>query len=349
MCEDWARGQAFSLRRGVAALPDADAVVITLGDQPFITPAVIAAALAELGDHDAVRALYDDVPGHPVVLSRRVMDAVGELEGDAGARELLARFRGTPVGGGPPGERHRHRHPRGARAAVKLDLHFDVAAPIDAVWPALNDLESVAPCLPGATITGHDDGTHHGEFTLRVGPFATVHRGTVRIEDADEAAHVQRLSVGGSPGNDSRATIVNTLTETDGGTRVDAVAELTVAGPLAVFVGSGVIEDVSNRLLRDFATCLAGRLNTPSDCGICGDDVPPLDGRRAHRHRSHARAGRGAARARTTMSRRSRPSSAGSWRTTPLGCKPAGRMIARVPRVRSSCSTQSAAPFGWAA
>lgn len=93
VCEDWARGQGFSLRRGVAALPDADAVAITLGDQPFITPDVIEAAIGELGDHDAVRALYGGVPGHPVVLSRRVLDAVGELAGDAGARELLARFR----------------------------------------------------------------------------------------------------------------------------------------------------------------------------------------------------------------------------------------------------------------
>ena len=45
VCEDWARGQGFSLRRGVAALPWADAVVITLGDQPFITSAVIEAAI----------------------------------------------------------------------------------------------------------------------------------------------------------------------------------------------------------------------------------------------------------------------------------------------------------------
>ena len=93
MCEDWARGQGFSLRRGVAALPDADAVVITLGDQPFITPQVITGALDQLEGYDAVRAVYGGAPGHPVVLSRRVMDAVGELEGDAGARELLARFR----------------------------------------------------------------------------------------------------------------------------------------------------------------------------------------------------------------------------------------------------------------
>jgi CTP:molybdopterin cytidylyltransferase MocA len=92
ICEDWARGQGFSLRRGVAALAGAEAVVITLGDQPFITPQVIDGALDQLEGYDAVRAVYDGAPGHPVVLGSRVLAAVGELEGDAGARELLARF-----------------------------------------------------------------------------------------------------------------------------------------------------------------------------------------------------------------------------------------------------------------
>jgi len=93
IAEDWADGQAASLRRGLAAAAGADAVVITLGDQPFITPQVIMGALDHLEGYDAVRVVYGGAPGHPVVLSRRVMDAVGELEGDAGARELLARFR----------------------------------------------------------------------------------------------------------------------------------------------------------------------------------------------------------------------------------------------------------------
>jgi molybdenum cofactor cytidylyltransferase len=93
VCEDWARGQGFSLRRGVAELSEAGAVAITLGDQPFITPQVIAGALDQLAGFDAVRALYGGAPGHPVVLGPRVLAAVGELEGDAGARELLARFR----------------------------------------------------------------------------------------------------------------------------------------------------------------------------------------------------------------------------------------------------------------
>ena len=90
---DWNDGQSASLKRGIAAAGDADAVVITLGDQPFITPDVIAAALDQLPGYDAVRATYGGRPGHPVVFSRPVMDAVHELSGDTGARALLARFR----------------------------------------------------------------------------------------------------------------------------------------------------------------------------------------------------------------------------------------------------------------
>jgi len=92
VAEDWDDGQAASLRRGLAAAAGADAVVVTLGDQAFITPQVIAAALEQLDGYDAVRALYDGKPGHPVVLGRPVLDAADELRGDQGARELLSRF-----------------------------------------------------------------------------------------------------------------------------------------------------------------------------------------------------------------------------------------------------------------
>src|SRR5262249_42152772 len=85
---DWDDGQSASLQRGIIAAGDADAAVVTLGDQPFITPQVIAGALDHLPGYDAVRATYDGRPGHPVVMSRRVMDAVGELSGDTGARDL---------------------------------------------------------------------------------------------------------------------------------------------------------------------------------------------------------------------------------------------------------------------
>jgi carbon monoxide dehydrogenase subunit G len=161
---------------------------------------------------------------------------------------------------------------------VNVEQTFEVQAPIEAVWAAVNDLERIAPCLPGAVITGHDNGTYHGEFTLRVGPFSAIHKGTIQIVAADATTRVSRLIVQGSNGSGSGATIVSTLADLGGVTRVDAIAELTIAGALAGFVGPTVIGDITSRLLRDFATCLSTQLAQPDDCGICAGEVPPLIG-----------------------------------------------------------------------
>ena len=95
VCDDWADGMAASLRCGVEALGnDVDWAVVTLGDQPRITPQVISWVTDEAaaaGDWvAAVRTTYDGEPGHPVALSRWLMDEVRSLRGDVGARELLA-------------------------------------------------------------------------------------------------------------------------------------------------------------------------------------------------------------------------------------------------------------------
>jgi CTP:molybdopterin cytidylyltransferase MocA len=90
VCSAWAEGMAASLRCGVAELSDADWVVVTLGDMPGVTPEAIEAVLGALGpDVDAVRAEYGGQFGHPVALSRPLLDRVGDLRGDVGARELL--------------------------------------------------------------------------------------------------------------------------------------------------------------------------------------------------------------------------------------------------------------------
>jgi molybdenum cofactor cytidylyltransferase len=91
LCEDWREGIAASLRCGVDALAEADAILVTLGDQPFITPQVIAAILDQAdAPPPAARATYDGKPGHPVLIKRELFGAVNDLRGDAGARDLLA-------------------------------------------------------------------------------------------------------------------------------------------------------------------------------------------------------------------------------------------------------------------
>ena len=87
---DWATGMAASLRSGLQAV-DADACVIALVDQPFVTAEVVhrLRAAHEAGAVAAV-ATYDGKPRNPVLLDRSVWRAVAEsATGDEGARAWL--------------------------------------------------------------------------------------------------------------------------------------------------------------------------------------------------------------------------------------------------------------------
>jgi len=100
VCDDWEEGQAASLRCGIDAIDGADAALLTLGDMPRITPQVIArfAELAvEHGSETRARAVYDGVPGHPVVLGSAYFAALSGLSGDVGARELLKKIGTYPI------------------------------------------------------------------------------------------------------------------------------------------------------------------------------------------------------------------------------------------------------------
>lgn len=86
VCEQWSRGQAASLRCGLRALDASDKVIVTLGDAPLLTAAVISRFIDEPG---GTRALYDGRPGHPVVLETEQIRALDGLTGDRGARGIL--------------------------------------------------------------------------------------------------------------------------------------------------------------------------------------------------------------------------------------------------------------------
>jgi molybdenum cofactor cytidylyltransferase len=89
VCADWERGQARSLRRGLAELAGAERIVVTLGDAPLVTSQVIARFAAESDPARPTRAVYNGRPGHPVVLGPAQIAALATLDGDRGARGLL--------------------------------------------------------------------------------------------------------------------------------------------------------------------------------------------------------------------------------------------------------------------
>jgi molybdenum cofactor cytidylyltransferase len=89
-CERWDEGQAASLACGLAELSDCEAVVVTLGDQPRMSPDAIRRVIsARDGESAAVRATYLGVPGHPVLLERALFESFRNVTGDHGARNLL--------------------------------------------------------------------------------------------------------------------------------------------------------------------------------------------------------------------------------------------------------------------
>lgn len=147
---------------------------------------------------------------------------------------------------------------------MKLEQTFTVEAPPDVVWAALTDVARVAPCLPGAEITGEgEEGTYEGTFTVKLGPTTASYNGWLRMESLDEAARVATMS---ARGTDKRgqggasATIVSTITAEGSGARVEVDTDFAITGRLARFGRGGMIQDVSNRLLADFAACLQARL-----------------------------------------------------------------------------------------
>jgi CTP:molybdopterin cytidylyltransferase MocA len=87
VCPGWSEGLSASLRCGVEALGARERVLVALGDTPGITADVVRRVLAAA---PGTRARYGGVPGHPVLLGPDQLGRMGELQGDIGARELLA-------------------------------------------------------------------------------------------------------------------------------------------------------------------------------------------------------------------------------------------------------------------
>jgi len=92
---DFAAGLASSVRTGIAAVPaNADGAVVCLGDMPLIDARLIdrliEAFAPDRGELIAV-PVSDGRRGNPVLWSRRFFTELMALDGDIGARHLIAR------------------------------------------------------------------------------------------------------------------------------------------------------------------------------------------------------------------------------------------------------------------
>jgi carbon monoxide dehydrogenase subunit G len=174
---------------------------------------------------------------------------------------------------------------------MRIENTVEVDAPLDRVWALVNDIPRVAPCMPGAALTGvHDDDTYEGTVAVKLGPLRMSYKGKVVVEGVDEANHSARLAATGKDvkGAGTAKASVETRLEAvgDNHTRLLVTSDVQLTGKVASFGRGGAINDVATRLFGQFADCLRATLEaeaapagTSTTAGV-GTAVP-ADGRAA--------------------------------------------------------------------
>ena len=144
---------------------------------------------------------------------------------------------------------------------MRIENTVEVDAPLDRVWALVNDIPRVAPCMPGAALTGVvDDKTYEGRVAVKLGPLRMSYKGKVTVDEVDEAAHSARLTASGrdTKGAGTAKASVETRLEpaSDTRTRLNVTSDVQLTGKVASFGRGGAINDVAARLFGQFADCL---------------------------------------------------------------------------------------------
>ncbi|SEG63358.1 Carbon monoxide dehydrogenase subunit G [Actinacidiphila yanglinensis] len=146
---------------------------------------------------------------------------------------------------------------------MKIENEFGVDVSVPRAWEALTDLESLAPCMPGAQLTGVDGEVYKGRVKVKVGPVISRFTGSAHFEEKDDDARHAVVAAAGKDarggGNASARIDVRLRPEKDG-TRVSVSTDLTISGKLAQF-GSGMIKEISEKLLAQFVDNLETQLH----------------------------------------------------------------------------------------
>jgi carbon monoxide dehydrogenase subunit G len=144
---------------------------------------------------------------------------------------------------------------------MDLTHRFSVPASVEETWTAFNHLDRLAPCFPGAAISRTDGDHFEGSVKIKIGPMALVYNGSGQFLERDAAAHRVVFQASGADrrGNGTAtAKVTASLVDNGSGTDVELLTDVDFTGRPAQF-GSGVVSDVSDKLVDQFVSCVAVR------------------------------------------------------------------------------------------
>jgi carbon monoxide dehydrogenase subunit G len=149
---------------------------------------------------------------------------------------------------------------------MQLEHSFTVPVGINDAWVVLTDLPRVVTCMPGAAIDEVVGDEYHGTVKVKLGAISLAFKGIAKFADKDDAAHRATIDARGKDargGGAVTAKIGATLSPEGTGTKVVVATDLDITGRAAQF-GRGVMVDVGNKIIGQFADRLATQLQEAS-------------------------------------------------------------------------------------
>nr|WP_240188913.1 SRPBCC family protein [Nakamurella flavida] len=143
-----------------------------------------------------------------------------------------------------------------------MEHRFEVPVGIEKAFATLADMEQVGGCFPGATVDKVDGAEFSGTVKIKLGPIRLTYKGHGTIVEKDPIAHRARIEATGNAGGSSTAAMLVSATATalaPNRTAVDLVTTLSITGRPAQF-GRGVMVEVSNKMISQFADCVSTKL-----------------------------------------------------------------------------------------
>ncbi|MEV6929950.1 SRPBCC family protein [Dactylosporangium sp. NPDC051485] len=153
---------------------------------------------------------------------------------------------------------------------MQLENAFTVPVSVQRAWAVLLDIETIAPCMPGATLSSVDGDEFTGTVKVKLGPVSLMFKGSGRFVERDEEGRRVVIAASGADsrgGGTARATVTATLAAEGDATRVSVSTDLDITGKAAQF-GRGLIGEVSGRLIGQFADCLAAKLAAAEEAPV---------------------------------------------------------------------------------
>jgi carbon monoxide dehydrogenase subunit G len=133
----------------------------------------------------------------------------------------------------------------------------------DSVWTLFQDIEGLAQCLPGAELTeDKGDGAYAGKVVVKLGPMTATFEGEANVttDHENRTGNVEGRGVDRRGGSRGQVKVTYSVAEHEEGSQVTIDAGVTLSGAAAQFGRTGIIKEMSKRLLGEFVGCVEAKL-----------------------------------------------------------------------------------------